>query len=66
VGTPLIQRNPMTGAFTLTLGIEKSTDLTHFSPFPMTLPQMQINGEGKAEFRFSVPDDAAFFKVSAD
>ncbi|MFN0075766.1 MAG: hypothetical protein ACKVY0_04750 [Prosthecobacter sp.] len=65
VGTPLIQLNATTGEFMLTFGVEKSTDLSHFVPFPMTAPQTQINGQGKMEFRFTVPDNAAFFRLKA-
>lgn len=65
VGTPLIQKNATTGAFTLTLGIEKSTDLSTFTAFPMTAPQCTINAQGKLEFEFTSPDNAAFFRVQA-
>ena len=64
--TPLIQRNPA-GDFTLTIGVEKSTTLLpgSFNLFPMNTPGFTttINGAGKLEFQFTVPDDAAFFKV---
>ncbi len=63
VGTPLIQRNATTGEFTLTIGVEKSTNLNTFTPFLMTAPQTLINAEGKLEFRFTVPDNAAFFQL---
>lgn len=62
---PLIQRHPTTGVFTLTLGVEKSTNLSTFTPFPMTAPQCVINGAGKLEFQFTVPDNTAFFKLQA-
>jgi uncharacterized delta-60 repeat protein len=65
VGTPLIQRHPTTGVFTLTLGVQKSSDLIHFNAFPMTAPQTTINGAGKLEFFFTVPDNAAFFRVQS-
>jgi hypothetical protein len=67
VGTPLLQKNPTTGAFTLTIGVTKSTDLTTFNPFSMTGPGTStvINGQGKLEFQFTAPDNAAFFKVQA-
>ncbi|MEO5721702.1 MAG: choice-of-anchor D domain-containing protein, partial [Chthoniobacterales bacterium] len=66
VGVPLIQRSP-TGVFTLTIGVEKSTDLSIFNPFPMNAPGFTtvINGAGKLEFRFTVPDNAAFFRLEA-
>jgi|GEM_PF-1585347 len=63
--TPLLQRNPATGVFTLTIGVEKSTDLTSFNPLPFTAPQLLINGQGKIEFQFTVPNNAAFFRVQA-
>lgn len=65
VGTPLLQKNPSTGTFTLTLGIEKSTNLTNFTPLPFVAPQMTVNGQGKLEFQFTVPGNAAFFRVQA-
>jgi hypothetical protein len=69
VGTPLIQRHPTTGVFTLTLGVEKSTTLLpgSFLPFPMTGvgTSTVINGQGKLEFQFTVPDNAAFFQLKA-
>jgi hypothetical protein len=65
VGVPLIQRNPTTGQFTLTIGVEKSTDLSTFNPFPLTSPETIINGTGKLEFRFTVPDNAAFFRLQS-
>ncbi len=66
VGIPLLQRNPANGELTLTFGVEKSTALPSFQPFPMSAPQTLINGQGKLEFRFSVPEDAAFFRLRAE
>lgn len=66
VGAPLLGKNPATGEFTLTIGVEKSLDLSTFDPFPMTAPQTMINGQGKLEFRFTVPEDAAFFQLRAE
>ncbi len=65
VGTPLLIRNPQTGQFTLTIAVQKSTDLISFAPFPMTAPQTTINGQGNLEFQFTVPDNAAFFRLQA-
>jgi uncharacterized delta-60 repeat protein len=63
---PLIQRDGL-GQFKLTLGMKKSTDLVLFNPFPMNQPGMTttINGEGKLEIQFTVPDNAAFFRLQA-
>ena len=68
VGTPLIVRNPTTGVFTLTIGVEKSTTLQplSFQPFSMTTAPGAVrtfNDEGKLEFQFTVPDNAAFFQL---
>jgi uncharacterized delta-60 repeat protein len=65
VGTPLIQRDPTTGQFKLTIGVEKSADLSTFVPFPMTAPQTVINEQGKLEFQFAVPNNAEFFRIEA-
>ena len=66
VGVPLLTRNPATGMFKLTLGIEKSAKLMDFVPFPLTAPATTINAQGKLEFEFTSPDDAAFFRVHAE
>jgi len=63
IGAPLLQRNPVNGEFKLTLGLKKSTSLNGFGPLPMTAPQTLINGQGELEFRFTSPDNAAFFRV---
>ncbi len=66
IGTPLIARDQTTGIFKLTIGVEKSPNLvTPFAPFPMSDPQTLINGAGKLEFYFTVPGDAAFFRLQS-
>lgn len=66
-GAPLIPRNPDTGSFTLTLGIERSTTLLDdsFTHFPVTAPQTGASG-GKLLFTF--PDSApkAFYQIKAE
>ena len=66
IDVPLIQRDGL-GQFKLIIGVKKSTDLILFNPFPMNQPGMTtvINGEGKLEFQFTVPDNAAFFRLQA-
>jgi C1A family cysteine protease len=63
IGTPLLTRDPVTGTFTLMIGVGKSSDLVNWTPFPFTSPGTTINGEGRIEFNFSVPDNAAFFRL---
>jgi len=66
VGTPLLQRD-VSGQFKLTVGQEKSTTLQpgSFIPLPMNAPQTILNGEGKLQFQFTTPDNAAFHRVQA-
>ena len=66
VDTPLLERDPVGGTFTLTLGLGKSIDLTNFSPFPFQPSGMSVNGSGELEFEFTSGDDAAFLRVEAD
>ena len=63
VGTPLLTRDSASGQFTLTIGVKKSSDLINYSPFLLTPPQTTINAQGELEFQFSVPDNAAFFRL---
>ena len=63
VGTPLLQRNPSTGEFTLTIGVNQSSNLTQWTPLPMTGPQVLINAQGRLEFRFNSANNEAFFRL---
>jgi hypothetical protein len=65
VGVPLLQKNQQSGFFTLTLGLQKSTNLTSFSPFPFTSQGISVDGQGELQFQFSVPDNAAFFRLQS-
>ena len=62
-GATLAQRDAATGQFTITLGLERSTDLQNFTLFPMTTPQVTINAQGRMDFKFTVPDNTAFFRL---
>jgi hypothetical protein len=64
--TPKLTKNPTTGLFTLKIGIQKSTNLLNFTPFPMTAPQTTISGDGKLEFEFASPDNAGFYRLLAE
>jgi hypothetical protein len=65
VDTPLLSRDSATGNFSLFLGLQKSADLNHFTPFPITSPETSITSEGKLKFTFSSSDDAAFYRLEA-
>ncbi|QTN34108.1 hypothetical protein HZ994_17875 [Akkermansiaceae bacterium] len=66
VPSPLLARNPTTGEFTLTIGVRKSSNLTSFTAFPMSAPQTLINPAGKLEFRFTSPDNKAFYLLESN
>lgn len=62
----LIARDPGTGQFKLTFGVQRSTNLLQsFDLLPMSLPQLQITPQGRVEFRFSDPADAAFYYIDS-
>lgn len=65
VETPILTRNPATGKFKLTLRVAQSADLRHFYPFPMTAPQIGINGQGEVEFEFEAVADEQFYRVES-
>jgi len=65
VGVPLLQRDNNTGIFTLTIGVAKSTDLVQFNPFPITAPQINVDGQGRIQVQFTVPGNAAFFRLQS-
>jgi uncharacterized delta-60 repeat protein len=67
VPSPLLERDPATGIFTLVITVEKSTTLApaSFELLPMTAPQVTLH-DGKLLFRFSSPENAAFFRLSAE
>ena len=63
---PQISKNPASGMVKLTLFLEKASTPSLYEPFPMTAPQTSINSQGELEFLFSVPDDAAFFRLETE
>jgi trimeric autotransporter adhesin len=65
VQSPLLAKDPLTGLFKITIGVQKATLLTNFATFPMSGPQTTINLQGKLEFQFSAPDNAAFFRLES-
>jgi hypothetical protein len=48
------------------IGCQKATEPPDFTPFPMTSPQTTISGDGKLEFEFASPDNAAFYRLQAE
>ncbi len=66
IAPPEISRNPASGMVKLTLFLEKASAPSIYEPFPMSAPQTSINFQGELEFLFSVPDDAAFFRLETE
>jgi len=65
VGRPLLERNPATGQFTLSLALQQSANLTTFTPFPLSPAATTFTGAGTLEYRFASPSSALFYRVSA-
>jgi len=63
VDAPRLIKDPSTGLFRLQIGIQKSTDLLNFTPFPIAAPQVTISPDGKLEFEFASPENAAFYRL---
>lgn len=61
--TPLLDRNPTNGLFTLTIAVQKTTNLTNFTPFPMAMEQIRVTPFGELQFDFSSPDNTSFFRL---
>ena len=65
IDTPLLARDPATGGFKLTIGMQKSPDLLDWEAFSFTSPGTTINSEGKIEFNFTDTEKAAFFRIES-
>ncbi|MBK1814423.1 hypothetical protein JIN84_02285 [Luteolibacter yonseiensis] len=63
-GTPLLTKDPASNTFTLTLGLEKSSDLKKFES--MSLSGSTFTTDGKLQFKFTSSEEkAAFYRVLA-
>lgn len=60
---PVFERNPVSGAAKLTFSLQKSSDFHSYLALPFTAPQTSFNPAGEVEFRFTVPDNAAFYRL---
>lgn len=66
IGIPLISKNATSGKFELTVGLRKSTNLQTFQHFSLNNTDTTIEPDGQLKIRFSVPDNAAFFRIQAE
>lgn len=62
---PLLTKNPSTGNFTLSIGIQSSQDLKTFAPFPITADQA-VFSSGKIELTFPALDNQAFYRLKTE
>jgi hypothetical protein len=68
LGVPLLEKDPYTGRFKLTMGLLKANTFAKpFAPFPMNTAgtTTNINAAGKLEVEFTSPENAAFFRVES-
>ena len=63
VGAPLLAKDPVSGKFKLTIGAKKSADLSTYTALPFSAGAATINALGEMEFKFTSPDNAAFFRL---
>lgn len=63
VKAPDLERNAATGTAKLTFSLQKSSDFQNYVALPFSGSQMTINPAGEVEFRFTVPDNAAFYRL---
>ncbi len=66
IGIPLISKNATSGDFEMTVGLQKSTDLQSFQHFSLNNTETAIEPDGRLKIRFSVPDNAAFYRLQAE
>jgi hypothetical protein len=66
VDVPLLTKDSVSGKFKLTVGAMKSTDLSIYTALPFTMEGTTINAQGKMEFEFSSPENAAFFRLESN
>lgn len=65
-GVPQFERDPVTGLFTLTFGVEMTTNLLDFDPVWMDSSSVRVNGDGNVEFQFESVEDSAYFRLKLE
>jgi hypothetical protein len=65
VNTPLLSKDPVSGNFKLTIEVEKSTNLTKFTPMSIPIGAAKINSQGNIELEFTSSDNAAFYRLES-
>lgn len=65
VGRPLLERHPQTGQFSLTLSLYRSQDLSTFSLYPFSAPQVSFTQDGRLKFTFTPGASVMFYRLDA-
>jgi hypothetical protein len=65
-GTVLLSRDPVTQQFKLPLSLRKSTDLSTFTPFPISAPAVSLSPAGNLELQLTSPESQAFFRLHVE
>jgi hypothetical protein len=65
VGLHRLDRDPLTGECTLTIGVQKSAGLVPFDPLPINAAQFGVSGQGEIEFRVPATNNAVFFRLQS-
>lgn len=63
VPNPVSERDPVTGVFTLVLGLRKSDDLESFVEFPLEAGDVSVTTEGEVKIDIESAGEAAFFRI---
>lgn len=63
---PLIQRDPLTGRFTLNLVWEKSTDLENFVILPAVPHEVSVTAQGDIQFEFDSNQTTEFYRIKVE
>lgn len=65
VGRPLLERHPQTGQFSLTVSLYRSQDLSTFSLYPLSAPQVSFTQDGRLKFTFTPGAAVMFYRLEA-
>lgn len=62
--TPILSRNPLTGKFTVEIGLQQSGNLNTWTKLPLS-NQQSLFEEGNMKFTFDAPLPTQFYRVTA-
>jgi alpha-tubulin suppressor-like RCC1 family protein len=65
-GKFLMKRDPETQDFHVSFTLQKSSNLTGWTPQPVTLPSLEVDAEGRIHFRFQSTGSSSFLRFVVD